>query len=322
MATVIGVKFKQTGKMYYFSPKNIEFSMDDGVITETVRGLEYGIVCMENKEIEDDKITAPLKEVVRKATEEDTTTNRENIAKRDYLMRTAKEKSQKFKLNMKIVDAEYTFDRQKVIIYFTADGRVDFRDLVKELAGIFHVRIELRQIYERDNIKMQGALAICGRPCCCTTFLNDFDKVGIKMAKIQGLSLNPQKISGCCGKLMCCLKYEYEYYDEVSKIMPKIGSTAYCVDGEGTVIQHDLLRKEVKMKILLEDGSYDIRSYKLDDIDTKVKKDFKKKQKDTQNMPQEQRSNNNTRQNKNDALNSDINSDLTEKDNQEKNRDN
>ncbi|NCA92116.1 stage 0 sporulation protein [bacterium] len=271
MATVVGVRFKNTGKMYYFSPKNIEFQEKDGVITETVRGIEYGVIAMANKDVDEKEIVAPLKEVVRKATHEDDKRQEENLAKRDFLMKNTIEKASVRNLAMKIVDAEYTFDRQKVIIYFTAEGRIDFRELVKELAGIFHVRIELRQIYERDDIKMRGALASCGRPCCCTTHLNDFEKVSIKMAKIQGLSLNPQKISGCCGKLMCCLKYENAYYQDIFKKMPKINSQANTPDGTGYVINNDMLRQEVKVRITTDDGSTEIRVYPLDKINSKYK---------------------------------------------------
>lgn len=271
MATVVGVRFKNTGKMYYFSPKDIEFQEKDGVITETVRGIEYGVIAMANKDVDEKEIVAPLKEVVRKATQEDDKRQEENLAKRDFLMKNTIEKASARNLAMKIVDAEYTFDRQKVIIYFTAEGRIDFRELVKELAGIFHVRIELRQIYERDDIKMRGALASCGRPCCCTTHLNDFEKVSIKMAKIQGLSLNPQKISGCCGKLMCCLKYENAYYQDIFKKMPKINSQANTPDGTGYVINNDMLRQEVKVRITTDDGSTEIRVYPLDKINSKYK---------------------------------------------------
>ncbi len=271
MATVVGVRFKNTGKMYYFSPKDIIFQEKDGVITETVRGVEYGVIAMANKDVDEKEIVAPLKEVVRKATPEDEKRNEENVAKRDFLMKNTIEKAAARNLAMKIVDAEYTFDRQKVIIYFTAEGRIDFRELVKELAGIFHVRIELRQIYERDDIKMRGALASCGRPCCCTTHLNDFEKVSIKMAKLQGLSLNPQKISGCCGKLMCCLKYENAYYQDIFKKMPKVSSQATTPDGVGYVLSNDLLRQEVKVRITGDDGSSEIRVYPLDKINSKYK---------------------------------------------------
>lgn len=271
MATVVGIKFKNTGKVYYFSPKDILFEENDGVIIETVRGVEYGTIAMPNKDVPEKEIVAPLKEVLRKATPEDEKRQQDNLAKRDNLLKTTIEKVNAHNLSMKIVDAEYTFDCQKVIIYFTAEGRIDFRELVKDLAGIFHVRIELRQIYERDDIKMRGALAVCGRPCCCTTFLSDFEKVSIKMAKVQGLSLNPQKISGCCGKLMCCLKYENANYQEIFKKMPKINSPANTPDGMGQVISNDLLRQEVKVRITAKDGSSELRIYPLDQINAQYK---------------------------------------------------
>ena len=271
MAIVVGIKFKNSGKTYYFDPNGIDFREKDGVICETARGMEFGIVSMANKDIDEKNIVPPLKPVLRKATEEDEVKHAENLQKRDFLMKTTMEKVVKNNLDMKIVDAEYTFDRQKVIIYFTAEGRVDFRELVKELAGVFHVRIELRQIYERDDIKMRGALASCGRPCCCTTYLNDFEKVSIKMAKVQGLSLNPQKISGCCGKLMCCLKYENPYYQEVFKKMPKMNSIAGTPDGKGTVVGHDMLRQEVKIRFTSEDGSQEIKTYPLEKINAQQK---------------------------------------------------
>ena len=240
-------------------------------MTETARGTEYGKIVSKNHEVDDKKIVAPLKEVLRKATAEDEKRHNENLEKRANLMKVGNEKIAANNLNMKLVDAEYTFDRQKIIYYFTADGRVDFRELVKELASVFHVRIELRQIYERDDIKMRGALASCGRPCCCTLYLHDFEKVSIKMAKIQGLSLNPTKISGCCGKLMCCLKYENEYYQEVFGKMPKVGSTANTPDGEGQVISNNLLKQECTVRVTLKDGSQDVKTYKLEDIGAKVK---------------------------------------------------
>jgi len=266
MAIVVGIRYKNSGKTYYFDPKGQQYNEGDNVICETARGLEYGTVVTPNKEVPDKSIVPPLRPVLRRATEEDETRHAENLAKRQYVMKTTQEKVGKHNLDMKIVDAEYTFDRQKIIVYFTADGRVDFRELVKDLASVFHVRIELRQIYERDDIKMRGALAVCGRPCCCTTFLNDYEKVSIKMAKVQGLSLNPQKISGCCGKLMCCLKYENPYYQEIFKRMPKINSAVVTPDGKGLVAGHDLLAQEVKVKFLSEDGTQEIKSYPLEKI--------------------------------------------------------
>ena len=269
MIQVVGVKFRDTGKTYYFSPKDIQFKEGDGVICETARGVEYGKVYQPNKEVEEKEIVSPLKEVQRKANAEDEKRQEENLSRRKDIMKTAEKKVEERKLEMKIVDAEYTFDRQKIIIYFTAAGRIDFRDLVKDLASAFHVRIELRQI------KLQGALAACGRPCCCTTYLHDFDKVTIKMAKIQGLSLNPQKISGCCGKLMCCLKYENDYYQKTYSEMPKVGSTARTPAGEGVVTANDLLRREVTVKITTEDGGVEIKTYPLEKIFAKVKQNEK-----------------------------------------------
>ena len=275
MTTVIGVKFRETGKTYYFSPKEETFREGDGVICETARGVEYGKVSQANKEVEEKEIVAPLKEILRRATAEDDKKQEENLSKRKDIMKTTAQKVADRNLEMKIVDAEYTFDRQKIIIYFTAAGRVDFRDLVKDLASAFRVRIELRQIYERDEIKLQGALAACGRPCCCTTYLHDFDKVTIKMAKIQGLSLNPQKISGCCGKLMCCLKYENEYYQKTYSEMPKVGSNAKTPDGEGVVTANDILRREVTVRLTTEDGGVEVKTYPLAKIFAKVKQNEK-----------------------------------------------
>ena len=266
MAIVVGVKFKNIGKTYYFSPKDIEFKEGDGVITETVRGVEYGTVVMANKIVDDSEIVQPLKEIIRKASEEDTKRHLENLQQRKELVKIVNEKVKKHGLAMKIVDAEYTFDRNKIIVYCTAEGRIDFRELVKDLASVYHLRIELRQIYERDDIKMRGALGPCGRPCCCATHLQDFEKVSIKMAKIQGLSLNPTKISGCCGKLMCCLKYENDYYKETYSKMPKVNSTVITPDGEGTVLSNDILRLQTKVKINLEDGTADIKTYPLEKI--------------------------------------------------------
>ncbi|MBO4380822.1 MAG: stage 0 sporulation family protein [Clostridia bacterium] len=266
MAIIVGIKFRSTNKIYYFDPKNIEFSEGDGVIVETARGLEYATVSIANKDVDESEIVQPLKPVVRKATEDDLKKVQRNLEDKERALVTTREKVAEAGLNMKLVDAEYTFDRQKLIFYFTADGRVDFRELVRTLASIFKVRIELRQIYERDDTKMRGALAPCGRPCCCTTHLPDFEKVSIKMAKIQGLSLNPQKISGVCGRLMCCLKYENAYYSEVYKQMPKVGSKVHTADGEGTVESNDLIKQTARVKVMLKDGSFDVKTYSLEDM--------------------------------------------------------
>ncbi len=262
MATlIVGVKLGNNNKTYYFSPKEEVFREGDGVIVETVRGIEYGIVSVPNREVDDKEVVQPLKEVVRKATAEDKAQHEKNLSERDRLMHTTMHKVAERGLEMKIVDAEYTFDRSKIIVYFTADGRVDFRELVKDLASAFRVRIELRQIYERDDIKMRGALAPCGRPCCCAVFLQNYDKVSIKMAKIQGLSLNPGKINGVCGKLMCCLRYENDFYAEEMKKMPKIGSKVTTPDGQGTAVSNDIYKEEVKVKILDNEGGVEYKIY-------------------------------------------------------------
>ena len=272
MQLIIGVRFKPVGKIYYFSPENIEFNNGDGVIVETARGVEYGTVVIPNREVEDEKIVQPLKPVIRKATEKDELQVLKNKADGAEAIKLAREKIQKRNLTMKLVDVEYTFDRNKIIFYFTAENRIDFRELVKDLAAVFKNRIELRQIYERDDAKMRGALGPCGRPCCCACHLQEFEKVSIKMAKLQGLSLNPTKISGVCGRLMCCLKYENDYYEEAYAKMPEIGAKIHTIDGSGVVETVNILKQEVEAKILLEDGSYDIRKYKLNDIQFKPRK--------------------------------------------------
>ena len=269
MSLIVGVKFKNSAKVYYFSPEGIEFAENDGVIVETVRGVEYGTVAVPNKEVDEKEIVSELKPVIRKATDKDVEQLKQNEKDKDHALDVIAEKVQKMNLSMKLVDAEYTFDRHKLIFYFTSSGRVDFRELVRELAAVFKVRIELRQIYERDDIKMRGGLAVCGRPCCCTTHLQDFEKVTIKMAKIQGLSLNPQKINGCCGRLMCCLKYENDYYSEVFKQMPKVGSEITTKDGRGVVESNDLIRKLVTAKVTLKNGDIERRTYNLNEIGVK-----------------------------------------------------
>ena len=268
MAIIVGIKFKGSNKVYYFDPKDIEFAEGDGVIVETARGQEYGTVALPNREVEAREVVSPLKPVIRKATAEDERQLKKNLADREPALKTIREKAAQLGLGMKLVDAEYTFDRSKLIFYFTADGRVDFRELVRTLASIFKVRIELRQIYERDDAKMRGALAPCGRPCCCTTHLPDFEKVSIKMAKMQGLSLNPQKISGVCGRLLCCLKYENDYYSEVFKKMPKVGSKVHTADGEGVVESNDLIKQTSRVRVLTKDGSYDVKTYALEELKT------------------------------------------------------
>lgn len=281
MAIIVGIKFRNGNKVYYFDPQGIAFDEGDGAIVETARGQEFGTVSITNKEVDEKDIVSPLKPVIRKATPDDFKKVEKNLADKDHALKVIREKVAEMGIQMKLVDAEYTFDRSKLIFYFTAEGRVDFRELVKILASIFKVRIELRQIYERDDTKMRGALAACGRPCCCTTHLPDFEKVSIKMAKIQGLSLNPQKISGVCGRLMCCLKYENAYYSEVFKEMPKVGSKVKTPDGDGTVEQNDLIKQTSRVRVLLSNGDYDVRTYKLEDM----KIGAKQSSADIDNMP-------------------------------------
>ena len=224
MPKIVGVRFKDIGKIYYFSPNDIEFEVGDGVIVETVRGIEFGKVALAVREVDESQLVSPLKPVIRKATEKDFETAQRNVEKKSDAMKVAKEKIEKHKLNMKLIDCEFTFDNTKVIFYFTSETRVDFRELVKDLASHFRIRIELRQVGIRDEAKLLGGLGPCGRACCCSSCLGDFARVSIKMAKTQGLSLNPGKISGLCGRLMCCLQYENEYYSETYKLMPKINS--------------------------------------------------------------------------------------------------
>lgn len=250
MAKIVGIKFKPVGKIYYFSPKDIDFNEGDGVIVETVRGLEYGKVAIAPVEKSDNEIKEPLKPVIRKATEKDEKQVLENLNKRENALKEAKDMIDKHKLNMKLIDCEYTFDSSKVVFYFTAEGRVDFRDLVKDLASLFKIRIELRQIGIRDQAKSLGGISPCGRACCCSVHLPDFKHVSIKMAKTQSLSLNPAKISGLCGRLMCCLEYENPHYVETNKRMPRLGATITTSDKrEGTVIGLNQLKETVKIKI-------------------------------------------------------------------------
>ncbi len=249
MAEVIGVRFKEVGKIYYFDPDGQELKKGDRVIVETVRGVECGEIALENREISDEEIVKPLKKLIRKADEKDLRTLEENKKKEKNAFGICQKKIADHKLDMKLVDVEYTFDGGKVLFYFTADGRVDFRELVKDLAGVFRTRIELRQIGVRDESKMIGGLGICGRPFCCRSFLGDFQPVSIKMAKEQGLSLNPTKISGTCGRLMCCLKYEQNAYEYLLKITPKPGAIVETAEGAGTVVDFSLLTGTLKVKL-------------------------------------------------------------------------
>jgi len=249
MAEIIGVRFKDVGKIYYFDPGGMEMKNGDKVIVETARGVECGDVAIENRDMPDDQIVKPLKMVIRKATDEDIQTVESNRAKEKDAFRICLEKIAKHKLDMKLVDVEYTFDGGKILFYFTADGRVDFRELVKDLAFVFRTRIELRQIGVRDESKMLGGLGMCGREFCCSSFLGDFQPVSIKMAKEQGLSLNPVKISGTCGRLMCCLKYEQDSYEHLLRVTPKPGALVDTDEGRGIVMENNLLTGVLKVKL-------------------------------------------------------------------------
>lgn len=249
MAEVIGVRFKDVGKIYYFDPKGQQIPKGDFVIVETARGTECGFVAMANRAVDDELIVKPLKSVLRKATDKDLKTVEENKKKEKEAFDICLKKIEEHSLEMKLVDVEYTFDNSKILFYFTADGRVDFRELVKDLASVFKTRIELRQIGVRDESKMLGGLGICGRPFCCATFLGEFQPVSIKMAKEQGLSLNPTKISGTCGRLMCCLKYEQDAYEYLIKITARKGDLVKTSEGKGTVVDVDLLRGRVKVAL-------------------------------------------------------------------------
>jgi len=252
--TVVGVRFKDAGKIYYFNPEQLELAEGAPVIVETVRGVEFGWVVVPPKQVSGDEVILPLKRVVRVAEQEDLRKLDENQNKSKEALAICAEKVQKHGLDMRLVDAEYTFDNSKVIFYFTADGRIDFRNLVKDLASVFKTRIELRQIGVRDEAKMLGGLGSCGRPLCCSTFLNEFEPVSIRMAKDQNLSLNPAKISGVCSRLMCCLRYESNHYHETRQCMPNVGAEIATPKGPGKVIDTNVLKGQVRVQ-LQDDGS-------------------------------------------------------------------
>lgn len=249
MAEIIGVRFKEVGKVYYFDPLDNKLNTGDRVIVETARGLECGEVATPNKTVDDAEISHPLKPLIRIATEKDLNHLAENKLKEKEAYRICEQKIANHKLEMKLVNVEYTFDNSKILFYFTADGRVDFRALVKDLASVFRTRIELRQIGVRDEAKMLGGLGICGKPFCCASFMGEFQPVSIKMAKEQGLSLSPVKISGTCGRLMCCLKYEQNSYEYLNKITPRVGTVVDCRDGRGVVVDAAVLTGKLKVQL-------------------------------------------------------------------------
>ena len=275
MKNIVGVRFKKPGKIYFFDPGNLKIKKDSYVIVETATGEAYGEAVIINRLIPEDKLTAPLKPVIRVATYKDIKHHEDNKKKEKEAMKICQEKIQKHKLDMKLIDVEYKFDNSKIIFYFTADGRIDFRELVKDLAAVFKVRIELRQIGVRDEIKRMGGNGVCGRELCCCSFLGNFETVSIKMAKEQNISLNPSKISGNCGRLMCCLKYEQDAYEEKLARLPKIGAIVKTEDGQGEVCSIETLKERVKVKFKDGDEVF-YKRYNLPEIT--IIKNVEKKQ--------------------------------------------
>ena len=267
MIKVIGVRYRTAGKIYFFSPGGLELKAGDKVIVETARGVEFGSVVTGIKEVPDDQISQPLKPVIRIATQDDVRREAKNREKEKEAFKICQEKIRKHGLEMKLIDAEYTFDNNKVLFYFTADGRIDFRELVKDLASVFRTRIELRQIGVRDETKIRGGIGICGRPLCCHTYLTEFAPVSIKMAKEQNLSLNPTKISGVCGRLMCCLTNEEETYEELNSHLPSIGDYVTTPEKlKGEVQSVNVLRQTVKVIVSLDNDEKEVRDYKVDEL--------------------------------------------------------
>lgn len=266
MVKVAGIRFKKAGKVYYFDPEGFDIGRGTNVIVETARGMEFGVLSEDIKEVNEKDIVAPLKKIIRIANEKDEQQYQENMNKKEKAMSLCQEKIDKHKLDMKLVDVEYTFDNSKIIFYFTADGRVDFRELVKDLAGVFKMRIELRQIGVRDEAKLLGGIGTCGKSLCCHSWLPDFEPVSIKMAKIQNLSLNPTKISGICGRLMCCLKFENDIYLDLRRGMPDVGERIKTIDGMGVVMESNILENKIKVRLIMEE--------KKDDKQEKLASDY------------------------------------------------
>ena len=288
MTKVIGVRFRSAGKIYFFSPGKYEIKKGDHVIVETARGVEFGTVVAPPKDVEDNEVVKPLKTVLRTASTKDIEQEKANREKEKEAFKICLEKIKKHGLEMKLIDAEYTFDNNKILFYFTADGRIDFRELVKDLAAIFKTRIELRQIGVRDETKIIGGYGICGRPLCCHSYLSDFVPVSIKMAKEQSLSLNPTKISGVCGRLMCCLKNEEDVYEELNRMMPGIGDYCKAKDGlEGEVSSVNILRQTVKILVEVNDEK-EVHEYKLEELDSIKKKQKKKNNNGKKNAQEDQ----------------------------------
>ncbi len=280
---VIGVRFRKAGKVYYFDPLEFDIKQGSNVIVETARGVEFGYVVMGIKDLPEEKITQPLKPVLRQATEEDVKAQEANAAKEKEAFKICLEKIRKHNLEMKLIDSEYTFDNNKLLFYFTADGRVDFRELVKDLAAVFKTRIELRQIGVRDETKILGGVGVCGRALCCHTYLSEFIPVSIKMAKEQNLSLNPTKISGVCGRLMCCLKNEEEAYEELNSHLPSVGEYVTTADGlKGEVQSTSVLKQLVKVIVTMDNDEKEIREYKVSDLKFKPRRKQERVQMDAE----------------------------------------
>ncbi|MBQ7934869.1 MAG: stage 0 sporulation family protein [Clostridia bacterium] len=284
MTNIVGVRFKENGKIYYFDPKGLELKQGDYCVVETARGTECGEVCLAPRGVEDHEVVQPLKPVLRVADAADHRQMERNRAREKRAAEVFVEKGKKHQLEMSLVDVEYAFDGSKIIFYFTAEGRVDFRELVKDLASVFKTRIELRQIGVRDECKMMGGIGMCGRPFCCSQFLNDFSRVTIKSAKDQGLPLNPVKISGVCGILMCCLNYEESTYQELGKRMPKVGAGVDTPNGRGVVAETAVLTGKVKVRFTAEDGNVTFETYDVQDLKfqkpPRPQKDSKKPEKE------------------------------------------
>ena len=273
MVKVIGVRFRNAGKIYYFAPGKYEIKSGQHVIVETARGIEYGYVVLGTREVEDGKVVQPLKSVIRMATKEDEAVEEANKKKEKDAFKVCLEKIRKHNLEMKLIDVEYTFDNNKILFYFTADGRIDFRELVKDLASVFKTRIELRQIGVRDETKMVGGIGICGRELCCHKHLSEFVPVSIKMAKEQNLSLNPTKISGVCGRLMCCLKHEQDTYEYLNEKLPNVGDFVRTTDGnKGEVLSVSVLRQKVRIVVTDKDDNKEVMEYPVSELKFKPKK--------------------------------------------------
>lgn len=282
MNNIVGVRFKKPGKIYFFDPGYLKINQKDKVIVETSFGEELGEVVINKRNMSNSKLSAPLKKVIRIATPKDLKHYEENKKKEKEAFKICEDKIKKYKLDMHLTDVEYKFDNSKILFYFTADGRIDFRELVKDLASIFKTRIELRQIGVRDEVKRIGGNGVCGRELCCCSFLNDFETVSIKMAKEQNISLNPSKISGNCGRLMCCLKYENEVYEEKIKKLPNIGAIVKTEDGEGEVDSIEVLKEKLRVKFKNEDGVYTYKKYDVKDV--KIIKDIAREQIDEEEL--------------------------------------